>query len=167
MTRDHFMKFFWGLAFIAIDIRLANVDFVPDLIGYALIWSGLDSLQHLHPRFGQARPFAIAALIVSLVDFVHPFLIIGVLLTVLHLVLIWHLCTGIMELAAGRGNTSLSNLANTVRKWSLALTLINVTLLPLGVQLPVVIMPLVIVTLAFGILLMIVMRRAALELTPS
>src|SRR6185503_7701799 len=67
-----FMRIFWGLLFVALDIRFSPVDFLlPDFIGYILIVSGLGLLVQHHQWFRIARVLAIILIFVSLTSLVE------------------------------------------------------------------------------------------------
>lgn len=67
-----FMLIFWGLLFVALDIRFSSVDLVlPDFIGYILIASGLGLLAPHNPWFRRARVLAIVLIFVSLTTLVE------------------------------------------------------------------------------------------------
>jgi hypothetical protein len=72
MKRSAFLRIFWGLLFVALDIRLSSIDFLlPDFIGYILIVSGLNLLTSEHQWFRRARLFAIIMIFVSLTSFIE------------------------------------------------------------------------------------------------
>jgi len=67
-----FMRIFWGLLFVALDIRFSSIDFLlPDFIGYILIVSGLGLLVQHHQWFRIARVLAIILIFVSLTSLVE------------------------------------------------------------------------------------------------
>jgi len=67
-----FMRIFWGLLFVALDIRFSSVDLIlPDFIGYILIVSGLNRLVQHHQWFRAARVLAVILIFVSLTTLVE------------------------------------------------------------------------------------------------
>jgi hypothetical protein len=67
MRREGFMKIFWGLLFVVLDIRIDSIDFIlPDFIGYILIVKGLSLLAPEHRGFRKARVFALIMIFVSI-----------------------------------------------------------------------------------------------------
>lgn len=62
-----FMRIFWGLLFVALDIRFSSIDLIlPDFVGYILIASGLSLLAPHNKWFRTARVLAIILIFVSL-----------------------------------------------------------------------------------------------------
>jgi len=67
MRREAFIRIFWGLLFVALDIRISSIDLIlPDFIGYILIVKGLNSLAPEHRGFRRARVFAVIMIFLSI-----------------------------------------------------------------------------------------------------
>jgi hypothetical protein len=67
-----FNLIFWGLLFVALDIRINSIDlFLPDFVGYILIASGLGLLGRHDKWFRRARVMAIVMIFFSLTDLVE------------------------------------------------------------------------------------------------
>ena len=67
-----FIRIFWGLLFVALDIRISSIDLIlPDFVGYILIASGLTFLVPHHQWFRTARLVAIILVFVSLTTLVE------------------------------------------------------------------------------------------------
>lgn len=66
MRREAFIKIFWGLLFVVLDIRISSIDILPDFIGYILIVKGLTLLAPEHRGFRKARVLAIIMIFVSI-----------------------------------------------------------------------------------------------------
>lgn len=123
-----FNYIFWGLLFVFIDLRINQVDiFLPDFIGYLIIYSALRSISPLHIRFKKAGTYSIISMLFSLLDCVgvtqtssqsesfyisidplYPLFMIGL---VFHILMIWEICTGIYELALRKKDSSLAQSA--------------------------------------------------------
>lgn len=134
MAKDAFMKIFWGFLFIFLDIRINGIDFVlPDFVGYILIVFGLAALSGLHPGFRKANAYAKVMVLVSFVDLVEMRRVIGrrggltlwrdllwplsLLAMILNLIMVWHICRAISELAEASGNRDLADTATL--RWKL------------------------------------------------
>ena len=67
MKKLGFIRIFWGLLFVVLDIRINSIDLIlPDFIGYILIVRGLSLLAPEHQWFQRARLFAIIMVFVSI-----------------------------------------------------------------------------------------------------
>ena len=170
MIQQSFMRIFWGLLFVVLDINLSNIDVIPDFLGYILIYTALNSLEQFHPQFRNAKRFASVMVIVSSAQMLHidPLSISSLLGTALDALMIWHTCTAIADMALARGNLSLSeasterrNLYSTIALTNLAVTaFLSISPGSIGVL----IIPLVIISITVVVLVMMLMRRASIEL---
>ncbi|PYP84278.1 MAG: hypothetical protein DMF61_20505 [Blastocatellia bacterium AA13] len=61
-----FIKIFWGLLLVTLDIRINSLDLMPNFIGYILIAAGLTLLAPRHLWFRTARVIAIIMVFVSI-----------------------------------------------------------------------------------------------------
>ena len=67
-----FIRIFWGLLFVVLDIRINSVDLIlPDFVGYILIVSGLSQLVPHDKSFRTARLVAVVLIFVSLTTLVE------------------------------------------------------------------------------------------------
>lgn len=67
-----FIRIFWGLLFVVLDIRINSVDLIlPDFVGYILIVSGLSLLVPHDKWFRTARLVAVVLIFVSLTTLVE------------------------------------------------------------------------------------------------
>ena len=72
MRRESFTSIFWGLLFVVLDIRIGPLDlFLPDFIGYLLIFKGLSLLAPEHRGFRRARILAAVMSFVSLPNLIE------------------------------------------------------------------------------------------------
>jgi len=172
MIQKSFMRIFWGLLFIILDIKLNDLDLIlPDFIGYILICTALASLEQLHPRFGKAKLYAAAMVIVSLAEMlrINPFSVLRILEIVLNLLMIWHTCTAIREVALERSNISLSDTATKRRTLymvvSLTHLLVAATVLVAPDLVVTIAVPLIIFTLTAVLMVMMLVRRASMEIS--
>jgi hypothetical protein len=70
--RAGFLRIFWGLLLVVLDIRIDSVDLIlPDFVGYILIVSGLTPLVQYDKWFRRARVVAFIMIFVSLITFVE------------------------------------------------------------------------------------------------
>src|SRR5687767_887066 len=114
MMQTEFMKIFWGLLIVAVDITVTEFDlFLPDAIGYGLIYVALVNLAPVNTQFAKARPFVLAAGSVWIVSQLHivPASITGITIIFMELAITWYICTGIMLLAIERANPDLAQTA--------------------------------------------------------
>lgn len=172
MIQKSFMRIFWGLLFIILDININDLDLIlPDFFGYILIYTALASLEQLHPRFGKAKPYAAAMVIVSLAEMLHinPLSVLRILEIILNLLMIWHICTAISEVALERSNNSLSDMATKRRTLYMVVSLTQLIVAAIVLVAPeligVIAVPLIVFTLTAVLLVMMLMRRASLEIS--
>ncbi len=169
--KSEFMKIFWGLVIVAVDVSITEFDlFLPDIVGYGLIYHALSKLTPVNSHFAKARPYAVVAALVWLVAIfrIVPPAATTIASILLDLAVIWYVCTGIMLLALERANADLAETAVMRRNWTAALSGINVfvvlTALSVGNVVHVLIVPLVMVSLAIGFLVLTLIVRASHEI---
>ena len=159
---------------------------IPDFVGYILIVIGLGMLSPLHLRFKKARIFAAIMILLSLGDFLklkdiafqhgnftywlETLFAITPIGTILDLIMVWHICGGIIELAAASENRHLAQVGTTRRNLYLVLTAIGWCCAFLFVTMPRLIStPVITLLFVFGIvvmcLMMGLMKRASEELS--
>lgn len=177
-----FEKIFWGFLFL-LDFRLQGFDILPDAIGYLLFYSGLENLISQNRFFTTARKCALPLIVLSLFDLYQvqkpgiginssfeswPFIIIGLAAAVLNLIMVYHLCTGVAEMARAEGRVSLRADAETRWKYYLGANLAFLILWPLVLVVPSLAMifslPLFIIMIVVIILLMMLMKQAGQDL---
>lgn len=122
-----FNYIFWGLLCFLISFRVQGFDILPDFIGYILFIIGFTNLKDDNHRFPTARILSIILLILSLFDvYVSPgattdtfsFLsFVNLIYMILNLVLIYHLCKGISEVALAHNEHQLVETA--MLRWKL------------------------------------------------
>jgi hypothetical protein len=178
--RQAFLQMLSGLLFVAIDITISihslgfdGLDVIPDVIGYALILFALRWLEQDDVHFRTARIYTVFGTGVAFVlmlpfvpNEVRPWL--GVLQTVLHTLMVWYVCTGIIQLAAIYGNALLSGLAPAVRKLYVIGSVIAFAVLPIGILFPgkfatLLGLPAVLFSLMMEFLVMLLLWKAAAE----
>jgi hypothetical protein len=169
--RTSFMMILWGFLIVAVDINVQEVDLLtPDILGYVLIGDALTRLTGVNREFDKARPYVIAASAVWVVSLFQllPARLAGIAGTVFDLALMWHISTGIVQLAIERSNLDLARTATTRRTWYVVAALANIVLAAAALIAPavvsVLIVPAVILSLTIGLLVLLVIRRAALEI---
>lgn len=122
-------KVFWGLLFVLIDFNINHFDILPDLIGYIIVVFGLNELIPFSHLFSKARVMAIVLAVcsipamlmveINMLDGFQPsedvfmILIAATILNLIHLVFIYFLLKGLMELAT---KSNLSELAAKTQK---------------------------------------------------
>lgn len=123
-----FNYIFWGLLFLLINFDVQGYDILPDFIGYILFVIGFTQLRDYNHRFSTARIISIILLILSFLNeyvfsvtvtgvFIYILTLLGVIYKILELVLIYHLCKGISEVALSRDENQLAETA--MLRWKL------------------------------------------------
>ncbi len=125
-----FNKIFWGFLFF-FDLRIEGFDILPDLIGYWLVYSGLNEIISLSGHFAQAKKYALILGFLSIFNIYevkveyYPLpsfgsfwlvLLPSIIIWILNLLMICHLCQGIAEEAKAQDVPILENLA--LKRWS-------------------------------------------------
>jgi hypothetical protein len=170
--RAAFMQLFWGLLIIAVDVKFEGFDAIlPDPIGYVFMISALRYLSRIGSDFSKAMPYAVLAGIVSipLTFSFDPHFVLTLLSVVLDAVTIWYICSGIIQVAMERGNSDLVVVAETRRKWYATAALASLTVASLNVVFPelavLLLLPVALIVFAGGVLVMLLLRRAAIEIS--
>lgn len=165
-----FINIFWGLLFF-FDFRINNFDILPDVIGFILIFAGLNKLKELNENFKKAYNITIPLMIISLIYFIPTepngfMILINIIGIVLRILLIYYICFGISELSNMSENLSLSEKAMKRYKAYLIIQIIST----IGIYLVPFLMVFMFIPLFIGyiviiILLMGLMKQAEEELS--
>ena len=71
-------KIFWGFIFIFLDfhvgVNLMKINFIPDFVGYILIYQGFTEFRQESGYFEKARPLAMALSVLAGVTFILDFM---------------------------------------------------------------------------------------------
>jgi hypothetical protein len=167
-----FRAVFWGLLVVAVGITVQRTRVIlPAFVGYLILWAALGRLQGLQARFGQARVLAALLALVSLPLTVKldPLGLLSVAATVLHVALVWQICTGVAEAAADRGRVLLADDARSRRGLFMLSQAAFLAFLALGMVgargvLGLALVAAIALTLIATVAVMFLMRRAGLEL---
>jgi hypothetical protein len=172
-----FDRIFWGLLFM-FDFRIQGFDILPDIVGYFLIYSGLEKLAERNGHFGEARKYALPLAVISILDIYEIkrpltgtfdpgtffFLAIGVIILIINLLMIYHVCSGIAEMARDKNNSELEITATKRWKFYLYVSIAMMVFLFLSAGFPpimtILFIPLFIVSIASLGLLMGLMKQA-------
>jgi succinate dehydrogenase/fumarate reductase cytochrome b subunit len=143
------------------------------------MYSGLSNLSSHSSEFGTAKKYAVPLAVLSLFSLYQVqkpvgqvtfdplsvgLLVVGLITTVLDLLLVYHLCLGIVELAQNQSNDELQDLAR--RRWKLYLlyTVTFAVWFPLGLIAPFLLaigfLPMFIISLTVLVLMMILMNKS-------
>lgn len=136
-----FSQLFWGFLFTMLDFRINRFDILPDIVGLLLIVLACNELRRYQARFNVAFAIAIPLLVLSLIELlrigsidvsfvgtrpVDPIgsviaasVIFALIVFVLDLVMVFHVCAGVWEMAGQRGLNELAREARS--RWSLYL----------------------------------------------
>lgn len=173
-----FSSIFWGFLFF-FDFRIQGFDILPDLIGYWLIYSGLKELVSRSSHFTESKKYSLVLGILSVFDLyqvqmpVEQFsigpltgfvMLLGIVITILDLLMVYHLCYGIADLAERRGVIELKSIALNRWKYYLYLKVATTVVGPIVLIIPMLVMllfiPLIFVSIIVIILMMGLMRQA-------
>jgi hypothetical protein len=174
-----FIKLFWGLLFM-FDFRLQGFDILPDIIGYILIFSALGNLIQRNDNFKKAREMSIPLIFLSIFNIyqapqqaagVHignPIAVVmGLVLTIVHILMVYHICMGIACISKEVMKLDLETLA--IRRWKFyfIVQVVYSIILFLALVAPGIVLiaflPLFIASLIANILLMMLMKAAERE----
>ncbi|MFC4775934.1 hypothetical protein ACFO9Q_03965 [Paenibacillus sp. GCM10023252] len=72
MSKGAYRKLGWGLLLTVIDIRIAQLDIIPDFVGYILIAAALRTLSTEQEAFRRASWIAIPMIFLSMPDLILP-----------------------------------------------------------------------------------------------
>ena len=173
-----FSKIFWGFLF-SFDFRIQGFDILPDIIGYWLIYLGLKELVSMGAHFAKAKKYSVILGIISVFDLyqvqmplqqfnVGPLtglvILMGIIIAIIDLLMVFHLCHGIAELAEGRGIIDLKTIALNRWKYYLYLRVATVVVGPIALIIPPLVMllfiPLIIISIIVFVLMMGLMKQA-------
>ncbi len=108
----------WGLLIVVFDVRIEQLDVIPDPLGWVVAALALGSLARLHPGYRVAAAASAAAVVPAVPDLVgvqHPALTTAS--TVLTSIVVFAVCTAIMAAAPERRTA-----ADTIRWIDVATT---------------------------------------------
>lgn len=145
-----FRLFGWGLLFVAVDFRLVFVDILPDIIGYAMIWSAIVQLGAVYRDYRKALPFAATLTFLSLGEWYPGFvntditqlsvsinaMIYGTIMQFLLLLLLHYFLLAIASQARDGGAPDLAAGADGRRLYYSIVTAVTLIALPFAVQGP-------------------------------
>jgi hypothetical protein len=170
-----FTQILWGALIVFVDIRVGWFDMALDAIGYAMIVTALPRLIPASAAFGTARMFAIVAGVVSLpaslpiqpIRPINPIQLFGALQTLLDAFMIWYLCSGVIEMAQARMKVALALDADKVRTLNVvayAMALFVMWMTAMAGESLVLVIPAVLFGLTSGILTLLLLKRASVEI---
>ena len=177
MVRSAFLSILWGMLIVAVDIRpsdgpLGGFDLlIPDTVGYVLIITALRRLSREGADFARAIPYASVEAVLSIPTTLglDPGYVFSVSLIALDTITVWYLGTGIMRMAAERGNGDLASVAENRRKLYCLAALGSLTLSSLGLVstnlAALLVLPVVALTLTSVLLVVLLIRRTSLEIS--
>lgn len=125
------------------DFRINGLDLLPDMIGYWLFFSGLQAIMDENQHFRQAKEYVLPLIFISILDIYQiqgtsgwqPLslvgLVIGLALVILDLLVVYHLCRGIIEKAVLIGDENLEYTAEKRWKYYFSLRVLFFVLFPL------------------------------------
>ncbi len=173
MIRSNLMQIFWGILVVVVDVKLERLDVLIDPVGYFLIFNALGPLGSVQENFGTAKPFALAALLVSIPATFgfNPAQLTFVLETALGICLFWLICTGILRLATAQGKVNLSASALRVRTLIVMTYVVNAFVVAVAQPTPEIGQVLAVPAVGFSLVVMalslFLLRSASIELVPA
>lgn len=175
-----FDKLFWGFLFM-FDFRLQGFDVLPDIIGYILFYVGLYELARKNKHFTAARQYAIPLIPLSLfdlyqvqrpgfnIDFLSGiFFVIWVVITVLNLLMVYNICTGVAEMARSQGKIKLREDALTRWKyylWANILFMFSFVAIAIPPLAAIIVLLLLVAFIVVLVLMMMLIKQAGEELS--
>ena len=161
------------------DFRIQGVDILPNFVGYLLMYSGLGNLSSYSSEFSDAKKYSIPLAALSLFSIyqvqnsvgqltIDPLSLglysVGIITSVLDLLLVYHLCLGIIDLARDQSNDDLQELAHQRWKYYLYYKVIFIICFPLGLVVPFLLaigfISMFIFSIAVMVLMMALMKKA-------
>ena len=175
MIRSNLNLFLWGSVIVAVDIRVEPLDIAPDFLGYAFILGATIALGRIERAFATAVPLAVIALFVSIPNMSNwkggVWDLLQLVEVALQILIVWYVCTGVMHLASTQSNAGLFQTAVQQRTLSFVAGAAAVAVGGIARFSPTLAMSLSVLVLMLGIvagvLLLLMLRRAARELSPG
>jgi hypothetical protein len=127
-------QIFWGLLFTVLDLKISEVDILPDVVGYMIVAMGCTALSTVSRHFSLAAQLAWVLFILSvLVYALSGGVLTGVsfLAIVIDIAMLWQILAGVMELAKARGRGDLAGLAECRRKEYLVASILGTVMMML------------------------------------
>ena len=163
MTR--YNKLLLGFLLVFLTFRFQNIDLLPAFIGFLIVYSALGDLADSEPRFIEARKVTLPLIVISLFFFVQVELgfltmVLSVLYNGLLVLMLWHICMAISNLAAAADNLELKQAAEKRWKYYLVVTIFSLAtpiVLFLG---PAFVLGLIIAGYVVSVLLLMLFYRA-------
>jgi len=106
-----FKKLFWGFIFL-FDFRINGFDILPDIIGYILFFQGLSILASRNIYFEKAKRLSFPLIFLSIFSIYENttplaefsinnstslLMLLGLVITILHLFMVYNICMGIAD----------------------------------------------------------------------
>ncbi|MDQ7094305.1 hypothetical protein REC12_11960 [Desulfosporosinus sp. PR] len=173
-----FSSIFWGFLFM-FDFRIQVWDILPNFIGYIFMYYGLGNLSLYSSQFGNAKKYSIPLAVLSLFslyqvqnsvgrvnfDFLSLGAVaLGIITTVLDLLLVYHLCLGIIDLAKDQSNDDLQELAHHRWKYYFFYKVVFIIWFTIGLAAPFLLaigfIPMFIFSIAVLLLMMALMKKS-------
>lgn len=125
----YFNKLFWGFLFF-FDFRIQGFDILPDIVGYCIIYSALNGLALLNGHFKRAKKYVLPLIILSFSNIYQVqqqvtqfkvntigivLIVVSAITSIMHLLMAFHICMGISEMAQDINNNELQETAK--RRW--------------------------------------------------
>lgn len=110
-----FGQIFWGLLLVMLDVKINNIDLLPNFIGYWLIAVGVGGLIESSDRFRPARWLSWALVPLSFLTWLtleDPWGILKLINTLLDCAMVWFLLGGMMDISLARDRFDLAEQAS-------------------------------------------------------
>lgn len=137
MYASSYNKLFWAMLLITFDINLGPINILPNFIGYILIYSALNELQHQHKIYEKGKIPSIILTILTIKNVIHDdsnnllsgqftpvnysLMALDSVVSIINIYLIYIICKGIYLLCLERELRELENSA--ISRWIVFLTI--------------------------------------------
>lgn len=165
----------WAAFIFFFDVCIMGFDVLPDVVGYVLMAIGLKQLAFLNRHFATAARISPIVVLVSLADFYQPpakgasilafdapsfttllgalLTIAGIVLVALNLFLVYHIITGVIEVAKPRKDDEVIERADSLLGEYKALHILLMVFIPLAALVPAIYWMTPMAQLAIGIVI--------------
>lgn len=163
----NYRKLFWGFIFL-FDFRIGGFDILPDIIGFILIFIGLNAMKDLNPHYRRSSVLALPLIFISFFDiYQNPSaqasmfnILIGIAVGVLSILTVYGICMGIADEAGKTGDSELGGKALNRWKLYLVTNIIILAAVAIPVLASVLFIPALILSLVSYVLMLMLMKDA-------
>ena len=121
MLRNNLLLLLWGLLFIAVDIKLDELDVFFDPLGFVMTFAALNRLGAVERSFERAAALAVISAVIKLIlwhDGGDGSSFLPLADAAVYFLMLWYVITGVMQLARTQGQSELWSFAERQRKFT-------------------------------------------------